>query len=102
MKYLSVLLLLVFSLARSHELSDQKYDLGDCITPIQENWSWYKEYAVVDDFGTSMKGPMVPRFILWYFLIESVQAVLSIKIRLINTQPRYLGNTALYQKSKMS
>jgi hypothetical protein len=101
MKYLSVLLLLVFSLARSHELSDQKYDLGDCITPIQENWSWYKEYAVVDDFGTSMKADGATVYFLVFPNRVSASGSFN-KNQIDQYTTKVPWEYCLYQKSKMS
>ena len=52
---LTFLLTILSPFAASHDLNPPKYLPGDCITPITHHWSWIGEYALVEDFSSSMK-----------------------------------------------
>ena len=56
------MLFLVSPVTLTQTLGEPRYAIGDCITPINEDWSWYNEYAVVDDYGTSMKFNNAPTY----------------------------------------
>ncbi len=47
-------ILLVIAIALTG-CNDPKYAIGQCITPTDPNASWHNEYAVVKDYGTSLR-----------------------------------------------
>ena len=50
MKNIVTLLLLFGIIGCSEVLDSPKYKRGDCITPTNENYSWFGEYAKVEAF----------------------------------------------------
>ena len=55
MKNIVTLLLLFGIIGCSEVLDPPKYKRGDCITPINENYSWFGEYAKVEAFVLESK-----------------------------------------------
>lgn len=47
----TTLLSLLFVLNSATAEDEQRYSIGDCITPTEMNFSWYGEYAVVQAYS---------------------------------------------------
>ena len=56
MKKILALLLLFGIIGCSEVLDPPKYKRGDCITPTNESYSWFGEYAKVEAFVLESKG----------------------------------------------
>lgn len=64
MKKVLALLLLFGIISCSEVLDPPKYKYGDCITPTNESYSWFGEYAKVEAFVLESKGTKNRSYVL--------------------------------------
>ena len=48
MSFLHYVMIVLFSFGATSAYGNYKYRAGDCITPTNESWSWYKHIARVE------------------------------------------------------
>lgn len=90
MKKFPAILLLFGIISCSEVIDPPKYKYGDCITPTNESYSWFGEYAKVEAFVLESKGTKNRSYVLWFPTYKSINNLFNKEIEKDTKKVDYL------------